>query len=70
MNFATSDSFFNVIYNDFMQTNWDLTSFDISTKNKNYAEQRLAVSGGGLDLGQLSSSSSTDDVPIKALPIK
>ena len=38
MNFATSDSFFNVIYNDFMQTNWDLTSFDISTKGKNYAE--------------------------------
>ena len=41
-NFATSDSFFNVLQNTFIDTNWDLTKFDVSNKkNKNYAEQNL-----------------------------
>ena len=41
-NFATSDSFFNVLQNTFIDTNWDLTKFDVSNKkNKNYAEQTL-----------------------------
>lgn len=41
-NFATSDSFFNVLQNTFIDTNWDLTKFDVSNKkSKNYAEQNL-----------------------------
>ena len=42
-NFATSDSFFNVVQNNFIDTNWDLTKFDVSNKkNKNYAEQEIS----------------------------
>ena len=45
-NFATSDSFFNVVQNNFIDTNWDLTKFDVSNKkNKNYAEQEISFKG-------------------------
>ena len=44
-NFATSDGFFNVLQNNFFDTNWDLTKFDVSNKkNKNFAEINLSYS--------------------------
>jgi len=56
MKYSSSDSFVDVLNQNFIEPNWDMSAFDIGSKNQNFPQLGLSHRDG---ISQLSSSSVT-----------
>ena len=56
MKYSSSDSFVDVLNHNFIDPRWDMSAFDIGSKNQNFAQLGISHREG---ISQLSSSSVT-----------